>query len=146
MDARLREFIGDRKSGLLFATWRDKPLYQSSILRRKLHPVLAKLGQPTCGVHAFRRFRNTYLRNCTSVPPGIYKYWMGHATADSDAVAGARESMSDRYDRVEHERALRQEWAKRASLGFELPPPKGVIGRNRRKIEIQPVAEMTATV
>ena len=146
MAARLRDFIGDRKSGLLFVTWRGKPLHQSSILRRKLHPVLATIGQPKCGVHAFRRFRNTYLRNCTSVPPGIYKYWMGHASADSDAVAGARESMSDRYDRVEHERALRKEWAERAGLGFELPPQKFVIGRNGRKIEIQPVAEIAVTL
>jgi len=124
MGARLQAFIGDRKSGLLFATWRGKPLHQSSILRRKLQAVLAKIGQPKCGVHAFRRFRNTYLRNRTSVPPGIYKYWMGHASADSEAVTGARETMSDRYDRVEHERALRQQWAKKAGLGFELSPKK----------------------
>jgi len=70
---------------------------------------------------------------------------MGHASADGDTVAGARETMSDRYDRVEHERVLRQEWAKKAGLGFELPPRKCVIGRNGRKIEIQPVAEMAAT-
>ena len=146
MAARLREFIGDRKSGLLFAAWRGKPLHQSSILRRKLHPVLAKVGQPKCGVHAFRRFRNAYLRNYTSTPPGVYRFWIGHASADSEAVAGARESMSDRYDRVEHERALRKEWAKKAGLGFELPPQKCVIGRNGRKIEIQPVAEIAATV
>jgi hypothetical protein len=31
------------------------------------------------------------------------------------------ETMSDRYDKAEHERALRKEWAERAGLGFELP-------------------------
>ena len=146
MAARLREFIGDRKSGLLFATWRGKPLHQSSILRRKLHPVLAKIGQPKCGVHAFRRFRNTYLRNYTSTPPGIYRYWMGHASADTNGSAGAGQTMSDRYDRAEFERGLRKEWAKKAGLGFELPEKKSVVGRNGRKIELQPVAAMAATV
>ncbi len=29
--------------------------------------------------------------------------------------------MSDRYDKAEHERELRKEWAERAGLGFELP-------------------------
>jgi hypothetical protein len=30
----------------------------------------------------FRRFRNTYLRNYTECPEGLYKYWMGHAGKD----------------------------------------------------------------
>jgi hypothetical protein len=46
-----------------------KTLHRSSVLRRKLHPVLVALGQPKCGVHAFRRFRNAYLRNFTATPP-----------------------------------------------------------------------------
>jgi integrase len=138
MASRLREFIGQKQSGLLFASRHGKPLDQSSILRRKLHPVLAKIGQPKCGFHAFRRFRNTYLRNYTATPPGIYKYWMGHASADTDAMGAALtgETMSDRYDRVEHERALRKEWAERAGLGFELPPKRSksrVLGLNGPK-------------
>jgi integrase len=54
-----REFIGERKSGLLFRTRTGQQLHQSNILWRVLHPILEKLGQPKCGVHAFRRFRNT---------------------------------------------------------------------------------------
>ena len=77
MAGMLREFIGDRNSGLLFVSRRGRPLHQSSVLRRKLHPILAKLGQPKCGVHAFRRFRNTYLRNFTATPPGVLQFWMG---------------------------------------------------------------------
>ena len=69
----------ERKSGLLFCSRNGKPLYRSSVLRRKLHPVLVQLGQPKCGVHAFRRFRNTYLGKFTSTPPGLTKFWMGHA-------------------------------------------------------------------
>lgn len=48
----------------------------------------------------------------------------------------AGETMSDRYDRVEHERALRKEWAERAGLGFELPPKPSksrVVGLNGPK-------------
>ena len=104
----LREFIGARKSGLLFRSRSGRPLHQSNILRRVLYPILGQLGQPKCGLHAFRRFRNTYLRNYTSTPPGVYRFWMGHASADGDTFAGAGQSMSDRYDKAEHERALRE--------------------------------------
>jgi len=114
----LREFIGTRKSGLLFRTRTGQQLHQSNILRRVLHPILEGLGQPKCGAHAFRRFRNTYLRNYTSTPPGVYRFWMGHASGEPQRTG---ETMSDRYDKAEHERALRKEWAERAGLGFELP-------------------------
>jgi hypothetical protein len=33
------------------------------------------------GNHAFR-FRNTYLRNYTACPEGLYRYWLGHAGKD----------------------------------------------------------------
>ena len=90
MAMMLREYIGEetsrranskreslRQCTLVFASRNGRPLHQSSVLRRKLHPVLAILGQPKCGVHAFRRFRNTYLRNYTSTPPGVLQFWMG---------------------------------------------------------------------
>jgi integrase len=135
MAAMLREFIGDRKSGLLFASRRGNPLHQSSVLRRKLHPVLTKLAQPKCGVHAFRRFRNTWLRNYTSTPPGVLKFWMGHAGED----------MSDLYDKIKSDVAFRKEVAEKAGLGFELPSKICVIGRNGRKIESKPVLELAAS-
>jgi hypothetical protein len=56
---------------------KGKPLGQSNILRRSLHPVLEKLGIQRCGFHAFRRFRNTYLRNYTSCPNGLRNFWLG---------------------------------------------------------------------
>jgi len=70
----LKIFIGNKKSGSLFASRNGAPLGQSNILRRKLHPILAKIGQPKCGVHAFRRFRNTYLKNRTSCPEGVRQF------------------------------------------------------------------------
>jgi len=109
--AMLRNFIGDRDCGLLFQSRNGKPLHQSTVLRRKLHPVLAKLGQPKCGVHAFRRFRNTYLRNFTGTPPGLLQFWMGHAG----------EGMSDLYDKIKADVKFRKEMAEKAGLGFDIP-------------------------
>ena len=40
----LVEFIGDRKSGLLFRSRNGKQLWQSNILRRHLHPALVEVG------------------------------------------------------------------------------------------------------
>jgi len=116
--AMLREYMENRareewagKTDLLFASRTGLPLHQSSVVRRKLHPILAALGQPKCGLHAFRRFRHTYLRNYTSTPPGLIKFWMGHAG----------EGMSDLYDKIKHDVAFRKEVAERMGIGFEIP-------------------------
>jgi integrase len=77
----------------------------ASIIRRHLHPALKKLdyvnphtGTHKAGNHAFRRFRNTYLRNYTACPEGLYKYWLGHAGKD----------MSDLYDKIKEDVAFRR--------------------------------------
>jgi len=107
----LVEFIGTHKEGLLFQTKAGKPLHQSNVLRRPLHPVLEAIGQPKAGAHAFRRFRNTYLRNSMSCPDGVLKFWMGH---------GAN-GMSDLYDRVREDQAFRKEVAEKIGVGFDVP-------------------------
>lgn len=85
---------------------------------RDRHPALKKLkyvnphtGTHKAGNHAFRRFRNTYLRNRTECPEGLYKYWMGHAGTD----------MSDLYDKIREDVAFRKEWAEKCGIGFEIP-------------------------
>jgi integrase len=140
--ALLREFIGDRKSGLLFCTRTGKPLSQSNILRRWLHPILKQLnwkhlenGRTTTGAHAFRRFRDTYLKNYTSTPPGIINFWLGWAG----------EGMSDLYDKIRHDVAFRKKVAEKAGLGFELPSKKPVVGPNGPKIENEVALEMAAS-
>ncbi len=140
--ALLREFIGDRKSGLLFCTRTGKPLSQSNILRRWLHPILKQLnwkhlesGRSTTGAHAFRRFRDTYLKNYTSTPPGIINFWLGWAG----------EGMSDLYDKIRHDVAFRKQVAEKAGLGFGLPSKKTVVGPNGPKIENEVVLEMAAS-
>jgi integrase len=82
----LKDFIGERNQGLLFQSRNGKPLSQSNILRRSLHPILVALGQPKCGAHAFRRFRDTYLKNYTSTPLGLIKYWLGWAEEDMSGI------------------------------------------------------------
>ncbi len=116
--ALLKEFVGDRKTGLLFASRNRKPLSQSNIVKRHLHPALREMGyvNPTtrthkAGNHAFRRFRNTYLRNRANCPEGLYKYWLGHAD----------NSMSDLYDKIKEDDAFRLEWAEKCGIGFDLP-------------------------
>jgi hypothetical protein len=64
------------------------------------------------GHHAFRRFRNTYGRNYTQCPEGLYKYWMGHAGKD----------MSDLYAKIKEGAAFRRKWAERCVFSSGFPP------------------------
>jgi integrase len=114
----LKALVGDRKSGFLFTSRNGKPLSASNVVRRHLHPALKELGYVNphtgthkAGNHAFRRFRNTYLRNYTGCPEGLCKYWMGHAGKD----------MSDLYDKIREDLAFRRKSAEECGFGFELP-------------------------
>lgn len=114
----LKSFVGERKTGFLFQSRNGKPLSSSNIIRRHLHPALKALGyinpytgDHKAGNHAFRRFRNTYLRNETSCPKGLRDYWLGHTG----------ESMDDLYDRVRDNVDFRRKKAEEYGIGFELP-------------------------
>ena len=114
----LKEFAGERNTGFLFRTRNGKPMGTSNILRRHLHPALKILGfinphtaNSKAGHHAFRRFRNTHLRNRTNCPEGLRNFWLGHAD----------ESMSDLYDKIKEDVVFRREWAEKSGLGFTLP-------------------------
>ncbi|PYT66646.1 MAG: hypothetical protein DMG41_21640 [Acidobacteria bacterium] len=93
-----KEYIGERKSGLLFCSKTGKPLQQSNILRRTLHPILAELNQPKCGAHAFRRFRLTWLRE-NAVPKDLEHFCMGHADQE----------IGDIYSQLENNIKFRKE-------------------------------------
>ncbi len=114
----LENFVGERKSGFLFSSRNGKPLASSNVIRRHLHPTLKELtyvnphtGTHKAGNHAFRRFRNTYLKNYTACPKGLYDYWLGHAGKD----------MSDLYDKIREDVPFRKMWAEKSGFGFELP-------------------------
>jgi integrase len=106
MAAMLKEFIGERKTGLLFCSRTGKPLLQSNILRRWLHPILALLSLPQCGAHAFRRFRLTHLR-MHGVPKDLEHLWMGHGD----------EEIGDIYSKLRQDVAFRCEATFRRKIG-----------------------------
>jgi integrase len=106
----LKEFIGTRTVGFIFQTNSRKPVTQTNLLRRELHPLLERLKIPLCGFHAFRRFRNTFLRQ-SHCPDGILKYWLGHAAKD----------MSDHYDLSGQDVPYRRDVTRAMGTGFELP-------------------------
>jgi integrase len=128
----LQQFVRDRKAGFLFCTRKGRPVSPTNIIRRHLHKALKELkyvnpftGTHKAGHHAFRRFRNTYLRNYTECPEGLYKYWMGHAGKD----------MSDLYDKIKEDVAFRRKWAERCGFGFELPSVVPNVPKTAEKTE-----------
>jgi hypothetical protein len=82
-----------------------------------LYPRLEAIGQSKAGAHAFRRFRNTYLRNKTACPDGLVKFWMGHSGRD----------MSDLYDKVRDDIGYRKDVAESVGIGFELKKKAEVV-------------------
>jgi integrase len=129
--AMLKDFVGGRKSGLLFSTRTGLQLSQQNILRRSLHPTLANLKQPKMGCHAFRRFRITWLRK-NSAPEDLITFWHGHA----------RNTVTDSYSKVRDDVEFRKQVANKVGLGFELPSEKAVVGLNGPKIEVGAVEEV----
>jgi integrase len=117
--SRLKTFTGERTSGFLFRTSNDKPRPISFVLR-KLNLALKtaghfnkRTGREYAGLQAFRRARETFLRNETACPDGVYKFWMG--------FPGERDS------EVKHDLNLRRFWAETCGYGFDLPPVLPII-------------------
>lgn len=129
--AMLKEFVGKRTSGLLFATRTGRQLTQSNILRRSLHPILANLKQPKTGCHAFRRFRISWLRK-NLVPEDLIRFWQGHAGR----------TVKDGYSKLKEDVQFRKQVVEKVGLGFEIPSENPVIGPNGPKIEAGAVGEV----
>jgi integrase len=136
----LKEFIGSRTSGLLLSSKKGKPLSNSNILRRHLHPALRKVrwsdpntGDETAGNHAFRRFRNTFLRK-NHIPDDLIQFWLGHAG----------KTMTDEYSHVRDDVKYRKMVAEQTGIGFELPIPTRSIAPNSpnctEKVEVESAA------
>lgn len=126
--ALLGQFIGDRKTGFIFRSRTGKPLTQTNILKRELHPLLEQLGFPKCGFHSFRRFRNTHLRQ-SHCPPGVLTFWMGHSDA----------GMSGHYDRSREDVEYRRDVVKSLGTGFEVPKvltPKPKLNRSKASVKV----------
>jgi integrase len=106
----LKQFIGDRQSGLVFATSTCGPLSQTNVIRRSLHPILESLGVEKTGFHAMRRFRATWLRK-QRTPEDLIRFWLGHA----------KSSMTDGYSKLSDDIDYRREVAEKIGTGFTVP-------------------------
>jgi integrase len=91
-------------NGYLFAAASGKPLQHRNVLH-VLH------GVHKIGVHAFRRFRLTWLRK-NGVPKDLERFWMGHAPED----------VGDLYSKLKDDVSFRSLWCEKAGLGFSIVP------------------------
>jgi integrase len=66
--------------GLLFATSNGTPWDTDVTRKRKLYPLLSKLGIPRCGFHAFRHGNETVMDQ-ESVPMAVRQSRLGHSDA-----------------------------------------------------------------
>ena len=57
--AMLQDFVGTRRSGLVFCEEDGSQISQRDILKYSLHPILKKLELEQGGLNIFRRFRIT---------------------------------------------------------------------------------------
>jgi integrase len=106
----LNAFVTNRRSGLLFANKEGKPLSQTNLLRRSLHPNLKELGAEKAGFHAMRRFRSTWLRK-QRAPEDLIKFWLGHSES----------SITDSYSKLADDVEFRKQVAEKVGTGFEVP-------------------------
>ena len=95
-----------------FANRAGRPLSQTNLLRRSLHPILRELKAERAGFHAFRRFRTTWLSK-QRAPRELITYWIGHA----------KKSVTDEYSRLSEDVEFRKEVAEKSGAGFVVPPP-----------------------
>jgi integrase len=100
--ARIIRTYAAGADGYLFRTATGRPLDQRNVLGA-LHQV------KKVGLHAFRRFRLTWLRK-SGVPKDLERLWMGHATED----------VGDLYSKLGDDISFRSMWCERAGLGFSV--------------------------
>jgi len=120
--AALKMFIGDRKSGFLFTSQSGKPMCQRNVLGRSLHPILKAIGHEPAGFHAFRRFRNTWLRK-NRVHDDLIQFWLGHSP----------KTMTEFYSKLKEDVEFRKKMTTEVGLGFSLPPLEQFICTKVRK-------------
>jgi len=80
--AHLARFIDSLSHGsppdLIFTSRRNTPLNYRNTLRRKFHPLLAKLNLPRCGFHVFRHLQASQM-DVASLPLKIRQERLGHS-------------------------------------------------------------------
>jgi hypothetical protein len=106
----LREYVGDRRNGLLFHSSTGAQLLQSNTLSDSLHPILDYMAHERGGFNIFRCFRLTHLVKF-DCPDALKHFWSGDAPRH----------VSERYTKLTQARDFRLMWAEKIGLGFELP-------------------------
>jgi integrase len=92
----LHEYVGERRSGLLFHSSTGAQLLQSNALSDSLHPILDYLAHERGGFNIFRRFRLSHLEK-SDCPETLKHFWSGHAPRH----------VSERYVKLAHDRDFR---------------------------------------
>jgi integrase-like protein len=100
----LKEQYADRKPGDYLFQTRKQTLWHVA----NMYDRFAEDGIP--GSHSLRRFRTTHLENL-SVPRVLVDYWTGHVG----------KAITDRYTKLGQSVNARNNWCRRAGLGFQLP-------------------------
>lgn len=111
------------RSGLLFPSAEGTPLLLRNVAKRQLKPRLREAYAAIQGVkaeeilipmgmafHAFRRYRNTWLRG-QRAQDDILNYWMGHKP----------QTMTELYSKLKDDVQARLDEAERVGYGFNLP-------------------------
>jgi integrase len=91
----LKEHLAGRQSGLVFLSRRGTSLQNTTVLHKHLHPLLAELGLPIGGMHAFRHFRVSFLVQ-NETPLECVKRWIGHGC---DSMVRHYTHLAPRYQR-----------------------------------------------
>jgi integrase len=75
----LREFLGDKKQGLLFVSRTGRPWRESKVVEKRLNPLLRKLGikQKGLALNGFRHFNATEM-DSKNVPVKTRQTRLGH--------------------------------------------------------------------
>ena len=107
----LRQHLGDKKAGRVFASQTGSPISGNNILKRVLHPLLAGLEIPKAGLHAFRHSRVTMLRK-NGTPEDLQLQWIGHSSLRT----------TDRYSHTDQEVEYRRLAASKVALNFVVGP------------------------
>jgi integrase len=79
----LRQYVRQwrpNQLGLLFATKNGTPWDTDVVRKRKLYPLLERLGIPRCGFHTFRHGNETVMDQ-ESVPMAVRQTRLGHSDA-----------------------------------------------------------------
>jgi integrase len=101
----LRAHVGGTERLRVFQARNGSPLSDVNVRNRVLHPILAALGIPRAGLHAFRHSRVTMLRK-SGTPAELQTQWIGHSNLKT----------TDRYSHTDEELEYRRQAAARVGL------------------------------